>query len=257
MSDTQTDPSVTDPPTDLLTDPLTDPITNTPVTTDTPSGSKPHIAHCWFRGYNPIYRGFKQGSRCNRIVTVAWSYETFHLKTFTDEKSDEPIRTKTILKYGATVFRKTKSNDLWLKKLHTHRAITRHNNSPVCVEFDGDLSDVKPCVINWYIAQKLIFKYKTYDTTGTNTGETSGTSGNTTETTTKIHGPIHIREISSLYCPCYVYEESDDYDHSDDYDEMDYDQLDYDDLNDLGCNPYLYVCLFSGMVVLSILSNVV
>lgn len=133
----------------------------------------PTIAHSRFNRNTPVRRG----SKYTRVVTSVWTYD----------------REKSVLTYGATVFRRQKSKmleygrevdlndllksdkskqskqlkypsvsnkglDLWNKKVHRERATERFNNIPVRIKIITPVP-LRNVSLSWFIAEKLIFKF--------------------------------------------------------------------------------------------------
>jgi hypothetical protein len=110
----------------------------------------PRVTHCRFNKSIPIYKNPKQNNKFDRVVSIAWNYDS----------------TKSVIIYGATVFKHTSVEEQWTKKLHSKTALERYNNCPVKVMMiNTDLDNFSTDYIDWYIAQKLIYDYgcKSYD----------------------------------------------------------------------------------------------
>lgn len=108
--------------------------------------TKIRIFHGRFVDHSPTHRN---DNNCNRIVTVAWSY---------DEVSK-------ILTYGATVYTFDRDENVsWNKRVHKATALDRAISSPVELYINQKF---KWYTMDWYIARKLIFTHGCYARTST------------------------------------------------------------------------------------------
>lgn len=103
----------------------------------------PRVSHCRFNKLEPIYlKSSKNGF--NRVVTVAWNFDT----------------ESKVLTYAATVFKKVRSNEIWVKKMHREEALERFEKSPIRIQFlDCEPKYLNKFAIDWFIARKLVFNF--------------------------------------------------------------------------------------------------
>jgi len=116
--------------------------------------TKPIVAHLRYYKDEPLY---ERTDVFDRVVSVAWSY---------DYSAD-------ILRYGATVFKRTETDKCWFKDIHRQKAVDRYYKCPVRVQMsyednvrsfsmnsyvsNSGTIEVSENTFEWLIASKLIF----------------------------------------------------------------------------------------------------
>lgn len=110
------------------------------------------VAHLRLKNGRPLTRANGDDlSDYDKIVTVCWDLDRCE-----DGEDD------SILRYGATVYRKNSTNNEktvdWVKKLHYKRAVERFESEPVIIAIADPMKFPNP-LIDWFIAKNLIYKF--------------------------------------------------------------------------------------------------
>lgn len=109
---------------------------------------RPRIAHARYYQGNEV----NKSSPYDRVITVVWTLENVK---FEDGEG-------TLLTYGGTNFNKDSKTDFWDKRIHRERAMERFTNSPVRVRLLNPENIVSDALMDWYIAQHLVYKFGMY-----------------------------------------------------------------------------------------------
>ena len=110
------------------------------------------VAHLRLKNGRPLTRlNGDDLSDYDKIVTVCWDLDRCE-----DGEDD------SILRYGATVYRRNSANNEktvdWVKKLHYKRAVERFESEPVIIAISDPMKFPNP-LIDWFIAKNLIYKF--------------------------------------------------------------------------------------------------
>jgi len=117
----------------------------------------PRVSHNRFCDGEPLYRNkiypddiyhYKMNNS-NKIVTVVWT-----------------LSDKNILTYGATVYTKDSGSDAWKKRDHYEKALQRFVECPIRVELVSEQttnSELSSHSIDWFISEKLVFRFGTHN----------------------------------------------------------------------------------------------
>ena len=112
--------------------------------------TEPRICHCRFLNKKAM---LNNKNIYDRIVTIVWSFNP----------------RKSILTYGAAVYKKSCNNDYWYKQIHRDEANERFINAPIRISLVSKdnsnkfNSEITNHAMDWFISKVLVYKYGCYN----------------------------------------------------------------------------------------------